>query len=260
MTTTPITNHRDDTYGNSGPDELMPGETFEIDGRRYTVDHIDLPGPAADPANVDVHTTSGAVFSLGYDDTVLVVTRDGIPALGAEPDRRPAGTVVHYWSGITLPAAATLVRRADLRPGDVVQSSHGYPLHVTFATVQGKTSDLRGTLHSPRGVERTERYDADALIPVYSRGPETTPAPADTVTLTLTREQVQHLGALVDHAGRWHREWDEYIRPAAVLNEDMTEAAAEATEAEHEAASALGVELLRQVKAAATVPSAAPTV
>jgi len=257
------TNYADDTYLNVSADDLNPGDTIELDGRRYTVDHTDLTSATDDPEGVTVHTTSGVTFGYDFDDTVTVVIRHGIPAPATEPDRRVAGTVVHHWSGVTLPAAATLVRRADLRPGDIVQSSHGYRLHVTGATVQGATSDLRGTLrgpiHGPDGPEHVERHDASSVVPVYSRGPEPTPAPADTVTLTLTREQVQHLSALVDHADRWHSEWSGYIKDEALLNKDITEEWAQETQAEHDAASALGVELLRQANAATADRAATPT-
>ncbi|MFB7890374.1 hypothetical protein ACFCZ3_20210 [Cellulosimicrobium cellulans] len=253
----PFTNDQGDTFDTLGPDEVPTGDTIELDGHRYTVDHVEGGDDGAD--HLDVHTTSGAVLSVPADDSLTVVTRRGIPAPATEPDRRVAGTVVHHWSGVTLPAAATLVRRADLRTGDVVQSSHGYRLHITSATVQGATSALRGTLHGPTGDERTERYDADTLIPVYVRGPEPTPAPAETITITLTREQAQHLDALVDHADRWHSEWGEYIRPDAVLNKDITEQEAEETATEHEEAAALGIELLRQAHAATTEPPTTPT-
>jgi hypothetical protein len=180
----PFTNDRGDTFDAVSPDELRTGQTIELDGHRYAVDHVDLTTDPKTDAVVfaDVHTTLGVVLGMEASDKITVVTRRGIPAPGVEPDRRAAGTVVRYWSGMKLANPATLVRLSDLRPGDVVQSSHGYRLHITSATVSGSTSALRGTLHTPDGPERTERNDAHLLIPVYERGPEQAPAPVEPIT------------------------------------------------------------------------------
>lgn len=143
---------------------LRPGQTIEVGERRYTVDHV---LPIATRSNAVVHTTAGKLPLAGNVD---VLTERGIPALGTERESRPARSIVHHWSGMTLRTPGVLVARGQLRRGDVVQSSHGFTVSVTDVVGQR----LRGELHrAGSGVTHTEHYDPNSLIPVLRFAPRT---------------------------------------------------------------------------------------
>lgn len=65
------------------------------------------------------------------------------------------------------------VRRDTVRPGDLVESSHGYRLFITRVRVsalpEGSTY-LWGNLHGPGGSERSELYPSDIPIALVERG------------------------------------------------------------------------------------------
>ena len=80
------------------------------------------------------------------------------------------------WSGIDLKGPKPLVRRSDLHPGDLIQSSHGYRLYLTRVKFRvtgsaGQQSWIEGRLHGPDGKHtRDESYEAHSTVPLLARG------------------------------------------------------------------------------------------
>jgi hypothetical protein len=81
-----------------------------------------------------------------------------------------AGDTITAWADITLHAPAVMTRRDNIRPGDVVHSSHYGRRVVTDVHTAGTGPDGGTTQLSfevgQSGI-RQERYPANSLIPVY---------------------------------------------------------------------------------------------
>lgn len=83
--------------------------------------------------------------------------------------------VTQEWAHIRFDPPVPLVRRDECRPGDIVQSSHGYKLHLTRVRVNtnpGGSTYFWGELHNPgSGFVRSELYDGHLTMPLLHRGP-----------------------------------------------------------------------------------------
>lgn len=90
-------------------------------------------------------------------------------------DPRTVAMVVE-WSQITFDPPVPLVRRDQVYPGDVVQSSHGYRLLITEVQLPKSREDgahvgFTGHLHGDPGAPTTtERYPRGSLIPLLRAG------------------------------------------------------------------------------------------
>lgn len=83
-------------------------------------------------------------------------------------------TVVQEWAHIKFDRPVQLIPRSEIRPGDLIQSSHGYKLFITRNLVSQHphgTAYFWGDLHE-QGSEHTETeiYDKHHSVPVFSRG------------------------------------------------------------------------------------------
>lgn len=76
---------------------------------------------------------------------------------------------VRKWGHRTIPPEAIMVRRDEVREGDVLYSSHGYNLVITNVRTggtEGQTTELVGDLHEAGGPSRNEIYPSDGYVPV----------------------------------------------------------------------------------------------
>lgn len=81
--------------------------------------------------------------------------------------------VTQEWSHIRFDPPVQLIPRSEVRPGDLIQSSHGYKLFITRNLVSqhpNGTAYFWGELHGQGGEMRTEIYDKGLKVPVISRG------------------------------------------------------------------------------------------
>lgn len=95
---------------------------------------------------------------------------------GTRTEATSFATHVTRWSHIELGAPVPLVPRWNIRPGDMVMSSHGFAFLVTEihrtrhpeTGVANPTVGLRGSMHGPGGAPWSECYEG--AIPLLTRG------------------------------------------------------------------------------------------
>jgi hypothetical protein len=146
----------------------------------------------------------------------------------ADPDAhvtvRPDGT--RQWSGRTIPNEAVMVRRDDVRVGDVLCSSHGYTRPVSEVRSRGITTTLTVDLGpdcDPRYRYRNEAYDSASYVPVVrDREPVPTIDQATAGDLRLRqvhrRFMLDRLRTIAHELDRMHGAWLEHDLPSDLLH------------------------------------------